>query len=147
MYPLEVQGLAQDQFRIIGEKITYRIAQRPVSPRDAARLLHVRADGLADETVRDLPGLLRVRRQLLDLEDERLQIMDDCGVDMHLLSVAPQTWLYGQEAAVGVAASAIQNDEIARHVKEHPDRFSGIATLPMVTSRVAWRKMSLATVR
>jgi aminocarboxymuconate-semialdehyde decarboxylase len=45
--------------------------------------------------------------------------------------VAPQTWLYGQEAAVGVTASAIQNDEIARHVKEHPERFSGIATLPM----------------
>jgi S-adenosylmethionine:tRNA ribosyltransferase-isomerase len=35
-----------------------RIAQRPVSPRDAARLLHVRADGLEDKTVRDLPDLL-----------------------------------------------------------------------------------------
>src|SRR5258708_38775529 len=41
------------------------------------------------------------------------------------------TWLYGEEAAVGVTASAIQNDEIARLVKEHPERFSGIATLPM----------------
>ena len=29
LYPAEVQGLAQDQFRIIGEKVTYRIAQRP----------------------------------------------------------------------------------------------------------------------
>ena len=29
VYPAEVQGMAQDQFRIIGEKITYRIAQRP----------------------------------------------------------------------------------------------------------------------
>ncbi len=29
IYPAEVQGLAQDQFKIIGEKITYRIAQRP----------------------------------------------------------------------------------------------------------------------
>lgn len=36
-----------------------RIAQRPVSPRDAARLLHVRADGVGDRIVRDLPGLLR----------------------------------------------------------------------------------------
>ena len=50
---------------------------------------------------------------------------------MHVLSGAPQTWLYGQEAAVGVAAAAIQNDEIARLVKEHPDRFAAIATLPM----------------
>jgi len=61
----------------------------------------------------------------------RFKDMAAAEVDVHLLSVAPQTWLYGQEAAVGVAASAIQNDEIARHVKEHPDRFSGIATLPM----------------
>ena len=36
-----------------------RIAQHPAQPRDAARLLHVRPDGLADRTVRDLPVLLR----------------------------------------------------------------------------------------
>jgi S-adenosylmethionine:tRNA ribosyltransferase-isomerase len=36
-----------------------RIAQHPAQPRDAARLLHVRPDGLADRTVRDLPSLLR----------------------------------------------------------------------------------------
>jgi S-adenosylmethionine:tRNA ribosyltransferase-isomerase len=35
------------------------IAERPVSPRDAARLFHVGADGLADGHVRDLPGALR----------------------------------------------------------------------------------------
>jgi aminocarboxymuconate-semialdehyde decarboxylase len=63
--------------------------------------------------------------------ERRFKDMEAAEVDMHLLSAAPQTWLYGQEAAVGVAASAIQNDEIARHVKEHPERFSGIATLPM----------------
>lgn len=36
-----------------------RIASEPARPRDAARLLHVTAAGLADRTVRDLPGLLR----------------------------------------------------------------------------------------
>ncbi|MCR6629752.1 MAG: tRNA preQ1(34) S-adenosylmethionine ribosyltransferase-isomerase QueA [Magnetospirillum sp.] len=35
------------------------IAERPVSPRDAARLLRVAGDALADHVVRDLPGLLR----------------------------------------------------------------------------------------
>src|SRR5476651_2153940 len=34
------------------------IAQRPVSPRDSARLLDVTGDGLNDRLVRDLPGLL-----------------------------------------------------------------------------------------
>jgi S-adenosylmethionine:tRNA ribosyltransferase-isomerase len=36
-----------------------RIAQRPVAPRDAARLLHVTRDRLVDGVVRDLPVLLR----------------------------------------------------------------------------------------
>ena len=36
-----------------------RIALHPVEPRDAARLLHVRQDGLSDRIVRDLPQILR----------------------------------------------------------------------------------------
>jgi len=36
-----------------------RIAARPVVPREAARLLHVRAEGVADRVVGDLPSLLR----------------------------------------------------------------------------------------
>jgi len=36
-----------------------RIAQHPARPRDAARLLHIGAGGLADRIVRDLPDLLR----------------------------------------------------------------------------------------
>jgi aminocarboxymuconate-semialdehyde decarboxylase len=63
--------------------------------------------------------------------ERRFKDMDAAEVDVHVLSAAPQTWLYGQEAAVGVTAAAIQNDEIARLVKEYPERFSGIATLPM----------------
>jgi len=61
----------------------------------------------------------------------RFADMAAAEVDMHLLSVSPQTWLYDQEAAVGAAAAVIQNDEIARLTREHPDRFAGIATLPM----------------
>ena len=38
---------------------TDAIAERPASPREAARLLVVRPDGLADRTVADLPSLLQ----------------------------------------------------------------------------------------
>jgi aminocarboxymuconate-semialdehyde decarboxylase len=77
----------------------------------------------------------------------RLDDMDAAGVDMHVLSAAPQTWLYGQEASVGLAAAAIQNDEIARLTKEHPDRFAGIATLPLQTPDKAAEELRRAVTR
>ena len=61
----------------------------------------------------------------------RLADMDAALVDMQVVTATPQTWLYGQEASAGVALSAIQNDDMARLTKEHPDRFAAIATLPM----------------
>jgi S-adenosylmethionine:tRNA ribosyltransferase-isomerase len=48
-----------------------RIALFPASPRDAARLLHVRGDALNDRIVRDLPSLLRPG-DLLVLNDTRV---------------------------------------------------------------------------
>jgi len=48
-----------------------RIALRPADPRDSARLLLVRGDGLADHVVRDLPGLLR-RGDLLVFNDTKV---------------------------------------------------------------------------
>jgi len=62
---------------------------------------------------------------------QRLVDMDAAGVDVQVLSATPQTYLYKEEAALGVAASIIQNDQMAKHIADHPDRFMGIATLPM----------------
>ncbi len=47
------------------------IAQRPVSPRDSARLLDVTSEGLNDRAVRDLPRLLR-RGDLLVFNDTKV---------------------------------------------------------------------------
>ena len=47
------------------------IAQRPVVPRDAARLLDVAADGLHDRTVRELPSLLK-KGDLLVFNDTKV---------------------------------------------------------------------------
>ena len=48
-----------------------RIALRPARPRDAARMLVVRGDGLSDAGVSDLPGLLR-RGDVLVFNDTRV---------------------------------------------------------------------------
>jgi aminocarboxymuconate-semialdehyde decarboxylase len=61
----------------------------------------------------------------------RLRDMDATGVDVHVLSVTPQTYLYNQEPALAAVLAAIQNDQLAKHVAAHPDRFMGIATLPL----------------
>jgi aminocarboxymuconate-semialdehyde decarboxylase len=57
--------------------------------------------------------------------------MDAMGVDVQVLSATPQTYLYNQDASLGTTTAAIQNDQIAKLVKQNPQRFMGIATLPM----------------
>ena len=71
-----------------------------------------------------------------DLE-RRFKDMATAEVDVHVLSVSPQMFLYGQEAALTAATSTIQNDQIAKLIKQHPDRFMGIATLPMQAPELA----------
>jgi aminocarboxymuconate-semialdehyde decarboxylase len=61
----------------------------------------------------------------------RLHDMDVAGVEVHVLSATPQTYLYNQEPALGLTLAAIQNDQMAGHIAVHPDRFMGIATLPL----------------
>ncbi|MGB8531041.1 MAG: hypothetical protein WCD64_07340, partial [Pseudolabrys sp.] len=46
--------------------------------------------------------------------EHRLRDMDAAGVDVQVLSATPQTYLYNQEAAIGAATAAIQNDQIAK---------------------------------
>jgi 5-carboxyvanillate decarboxylase len=76
----------------------------------------------------DLPGLQRVRRQLLDLEDERLQVMDEFGVDVHLLSLtAPGVQTLPDDTATGLAA--LVNDRLAEVIARHPGRFAGLAAI------------------
>jgi aminocarboxymuconate-semialdehyde decarboxylase len=62
---------------------------------------------------------------------QRLRDMDAASVDVHVLSATPQTYLYNQDAALTATTAAIQNAQIAKHIASHPDRFWGIATLPM----------------
>jgi aminocarboxymuconate-semialdehyde decarboxylase len=61
----------------------------------------------------------------------RLHDMDGTGVDVHVLSATPQTYLYNLGDELSATVAAIQNDQMAKHIAAHPTRFMGIATLPM----------------
>jgi aminocarboxymuconate-semialdehyde decarboxylase len=63
--------------------------------------------------------------------ERRLKDMDATGIDVHVLSATPQTYFNNQDAALGVAAAKLQNEQIAKLVKQAPDRFTGIGTLPL----------------
>jgi 6-methylsalicylate decarboxylase len=62
--------------------------------------------------------------------DARLRLMDRAGVDMQVLSAAPQL-PYSADADRAVAAARYVNDEYAALVSSHPDRFRAFAATPM----------------
>jgi hypothetical protein len=68
------------------------IAQRPVTPRDAARLLDVASDGLHDRTVRDLPVLLRrgEQRAAAQPQDHHRRQLSGEGEPLHQMK---QLWI------------------------------------------------------
>jgi aminocarboxymuconate-semialdehyde decarboxylase len=61
----------------------------------------------------------------------RLKAMDACGIDSAVLSVAPPLFLYWIEASEAAAAARAVNNAIAEMVTRAPDRFTGLATLPL----------------
>jgi aminocarboxymuconate-semialdehyde decarboxylase len=63
--------------------------------------------------------------------DERLAEMDGLGVDMQLVSPTVGFYQYGNDLELTVKIAHECNDEIAEVVAAHPDRFAGLATLPM----------------
>ncbi|MGZ8745630.1 MAG: amidohydrolase family protein [Mycobacterium sp.] len=62
--------------------------------------------------------------------DARLRLMDRAGVDLQVLSAAPQL-PYGADANLAAAAARYVNDEYAAVVAAHPDRFRAFAATPM----------------
>jgi aminocarboxymuconate-semialdehyde decarboxylase len=69
--------------------------------------------------------------------ERRLQDMAASKVDVQVLSVCPQTFVYAQPPAVAAAFARIQNEQLAKLVKARPERFLAIATLPMQAPKLA----------
>ncbi len=70
-----------------------------------------------------------VRDDMFDLS-ERVRQMDAKGIDIRVLSLStPNVYVWPLEQQVGVARKI--NDAMARICKQFPDRFFGLASLPM----------------
>lgn len=63
--------------------------------------------------------------------EQMLADMDSTDMQMAAISAAPPTLSYWAEAGVARELAAAMNESIAQRVKEHPDRFVGLATVPL----------------
>jgi predicted TIM-barrel fold metal-dependent hydrolase len=78
-----------------------------------------------------------VLNRLLDMDDERLAIMDAAGVDVHVLSMtSPGVQFWDADTACAMATSA--NDQLANAIERHPGRYAGLASFaPQDPARAA----------
>ena len=75
--------------------------------------------------------------------DNRLVSMDEQGVDVHALSLTtPMVYWAGPE--LGLRLSIAYNDACAAAHEAHPDRFLGLATLPMNAPELAVEELARA---
>jgi aminocarboxymuconate-semialdehyde decarboxylase len=76
--------------------------------------------------------------------DKRLADMSAAGLDIQVLSPLPQTFLYDLEPQRTAAIAAIQNEAIAALVKRMPDKFLGLAAVPLQAPDLAASELERA---
>ncbi len=84
-----------------------------------------------------------VEARLENLSDARIQHMDECGVDMQVLSLTTPS-VQNLDAADAILLVRRANDLVAAAVLWRPDRFGGFATLPTPTPVEATRELKRA---
>jgi 5-carboxyvanillate decarboxylase len=81
--------------------------------------------------------------QLLDIDAGRIAVMDEHGVDMHVLSITcPGVQMF--DADTGTALASLVNDRIAEAVAKYPTRFAGLACFAPQDPQCAVREMERA---
>jgi len=80
-----------------------------------------------------------IENRLADIGSSRLQLMDETGIDVQVLSLtSPGLHNLGSES---IHLAIQTNDYVAEIVKKKPDRFQGFATLPMFAPKEAAKEL------
>ncbi len=87
-----------------------------------------------------------LQRRLLDLGEERLAIMDECGIDVQLISLA-STGVQMFEADAGTALATLANDVLAQAIGQNPTRYAGLASFAPQDPARAAREIERAMTR
>lgn len=82
-----------------------------------------------------------LHRQLIDFHDERLRHMDAAGIEIAVVSLNSPA-VQGLTAAAPAATLARRaNDALAAQIAKRPDRFAGLAALPMQDPQAAAQEL------
>jgi aminocarboxymuconate-semialdehyde decarboxylase len=79
--------------------------------------------------------------------DQRIPDMDRMGIQVDALAIGPPQYYYWTEPSLGAELAELQNDHIAAMVAGHPDRFVGMATLPMQDPERAIQELERVTTK
>jgi gamma-resorcylate decarboxylase len=83
----------------------------------------------------------RLKAGLLDLEQQRLERMDEGGTAFSILSLNSPGIQGIPDPKEAVSVARRSNDILAEHVRRHPARFGGFAALPMQDPEAAAREL------
>jgi 2,3-dihydroxybenzoate decarboxylase len=75
--------------------------------------------------------------KLLDMHDQRLAEMDRTGIGMEIISLNSNAIQGIPDAAKALAMARKANDALAEAIAKRPDRFAGLAALPMQDPQAA----------
>ena len=89
------------------------------------------------ETLQDSAGFVpgrfwdELRARLIDIQDRRLRLMDEHGIEITVLSLNAPAVQAIPDRKRAIEIARIANDTLADEVAKRPDRFRGFAALPM----------------
>jgi aminocarboxymuconate-semialdehyde decarboxylase len=79
--------------------------------------------------------------------EQRLADMSSLGIDIQVVSTNVAFYKYDQDAATTTAIARACNDEVHQMTVDYPERFAGLATLPMQDIKAAIAELERAVVQ
>lgn len=84
----------------------------------------------------------QIGRRLIDFQDERLARMDEAGIEIAMLSLNSSAIQGTPDPLRAREVARKANDVLAEEVGKRPDRFAGLAALPMQDPDAAARELA-----
>ena len=100
-----------------------------------------------EDTIMDSHGFLgesiwpELKHRLLDIQEKRISFMDEYGVEMMILSLNAPAIQAIPDSHLANETAQKSNDFLAAEIQKRPDRFAGLAALPMQDAEAAIQEL------